>query len=200
MSPFLLDRNHECPLFFSLVVAIDDTPTPRWGPCVEGAGLHHNPNPGPAGEKFVYGHVWVSLAALVKHLDWGTRALLLESKRSIRQKDRAKLAADRRVPFRTKLELAAEQLHWRKRWASRRFASLWAVVEGAYAKRPVLRAAHQEGIVLVGRLAKNAAWWCWPAAQPAGQRGPQPTYGQHRISLAKRAGHHQGWQQVPCVP
>src|SRR6516165_1196886 len=30
-----------------LVVALDDTPTPRWGPCVEGAGIHHNPTPGP---------------------------------------------------------------------------------------------------------------------------------------------------------
>src|SRR5438105_6548378 len=36
-----------------LLLAIDDTPTPRYGPCVEGAGIHHNPTPGPAGEKFV---------------------------------------------------------------------------------------------------------------------------------------------------
>ena len=28
-----------------LRLAIDDTPTPRWGPHVEGAGIHHNPNP-----------------------------------------------------------------------------------------------------------------------------------------------------------
>jgi DDE superfamily endonuclease len=34
-----------------LTVALDDTPTPRWGPCVEGAGAHRNPNPGPAGER-----------------------------------------------------------------------------------------------------------------------------------------------------
>lgn len=33
--------------------AIDDTPTARYGPCVQGAGIHHNPTPGPAGEKFV---------------------------------------------------------------------------------------------------------------------------------------------------
>src|ERR671927_294118 len=58
----------------TLTVAIDDTPTPRWGPCVEGAGIHHNPNPGPAGEKYVYGHVWVTLAALVPHADEGSRA------------------------------------------------------------------------------------------------------------------------------
>src|ERR1051326_8829806 len=44
-----------------LVVAIDDTPTPRWGPCVEGAGIHRNPTPGPAGDQFVYGHVFVTL-------------------------------------------------------------------------------------------------------------------------------------------
>src|SRR5205807_5066696 len=50
-----------------LTVAIDDTPTARYGPLVEGAGVHHNPTPGPAGEKFVYGHVWVTLAALAKH-------------------------------------------------------------------------------------------------------------------------------------
>src|SRR5271155_2956438 len=29
-----------------LVVAIDDTPTPRFGPHVEGAGIHHNPTLG----------------------------------------------------------------------------------------------------------------------------------------------------------
>src|SRR5262245_10689502 len=36
-----------------LLVALDVTPTPRYGPCVQGAGRHHNPSPGPAGETFV---------------------------------------------------------------------------------------------------------------------------------------------------
>jgi hypothetical protein len=182
-----------------LVVAIDDTPTPRWGPCVEGAGIHHNPSPGPAGEKYVYGHVWVTLAALVKHPAWGTRALPLYSKVYIRRKGIDQMAADQRVPFRTKLEQAAEQLHWLKRCADNRFTSLWVVTDGAYDKRPFLRAARQEGIVVVGRLACNAALWCLPAPKPKGQRGPQATYGKKRIELAKRAGHKQGWQQVTCV-
>ena len=39
-----------------LVFALDDTPTKRYGPHVEGAGIHHNPTPGPADSKYVY---WV---------------------------------------------------------------------------------------------------------------------------------------------
>jgi hypothetical protein len=31
-----------------LTFALDDTPTPRYGPQVQGAGVHHNPAPGPA--------------------------------------------------------------------------------------------------------------------------------------------------------
>src|SRR5947209_5534526 len=132
-----------------LVTALDDTPTPRFGPCLEGAGIHHNPTPGPAGEKFVYGHVWVSLAVLAHHPDWGTRALPLQSQVYIRRKDIAALPADHRVPFRTKLELAVDQLRWLKTWASPRFEEVWGVVDGGYAKRPVLRAAREEGIVVV---------------------------------------------------
>ena len=79
-----------------LWAAIDDTPTPRYGPEVEGAGIHHNPSPGPAGEKYVYGHVWVTLAALAKHPDWGTLALPLQAQLYIRQVDPDKLPPDRR--------------------------------------------------------------------------------------------------------
>src|SRR5262249_45507496 len=74
-----------------LLLGIDDTPTKRYGPHVEGCGIHHNPTPGPAGQKFLYGHSWVSLAALAKHQDWGTVALPLLSELYIRNKDIAKL-------------------------------------------------------------------------------------------------------------
>src|SRR5947209_16882970 len=84
-----------------LLLAFDDTPTARSGPCLEGAGIHHNPTPGPAGEKFVYGHVWVTLAALARHPDRGTIALPLRNSLYVRQKDIAQLDQDRRVPFRS---------------------------------------------------------------------------------------------------
>src|SRR3954454_19765546 len=44
-----------------LTLALDDTPTKRYGPRVQGAGVHHNPTPGPAGSPYVYGHVFVVL-------------------------------------------------------------------------------------------------------------------------------------------
>jgi hypothetical protein len=74
-----------------LLLAIDDTPTPRYGPCVEGAGIHHNPTPGPAGEKFIYGQqdpevgLWWMPAGLAQHPDWGTLSLLLHASLYVRQ-------------------------------------------------------------------------------------------------------------------
>jgi hypothetical protein len=50
-----------------LTFALDDTPTGRYGRHVQGAGVHHNPCSGPAGNPFVYGHVWVVLGLLAGH-------------------------------------------------------------------------------------------------------------------------------------
>jgi hypothetical protein len=36
-----------------LTLALDDTPTQRYGPQVQGAGIHHNPTPGPAGSPYL---------------------------------------------------------------------------------------------------------------------------------------------------
>jgi SRSO17 transposase len=182
-----------------LTVALDDTPTPRYGPEVEGAGVHHNPTPGPAGEKFLYGHVWVTLAALAHHPDWDTIALPLQAQLYLRARDLERLPPDRRRPFQTKLELAAGQLRWLRPWVEGRFEERWAVVDGGYAKKPFLRAARQDGWVVVGRLRKDAALWSLPVPKPPSRPGPQPTYGKQRLSLAKRAGQKRGWQQVECV-
>lgn len=183
-----------------LRVAIDDSPTARYGPYVEGAGIHHNPTPGPAGEKHLYGHVWVTLAALAKHPDWGTIAMPLQAQLYIRRIDLDKLPPERPRVFRTKLEMAVEQLVWLKLWANDRFTEIWAMVDGAYAKRPVLRCARELGVTVVSRLRKDAALWSLPEVVPAGQRGRgrPPTYGKKRISLAKRAGQPGGWQEVEC--
>jgi hypothetical protein len=182
-----------------LLLAIDDTPTPRWGPEVEGAGIHHNPTPGPAGEKYVYGHVWVTLAALADHPECGTLALPLRAELYIRRIDIDKLSPDRPRPFRTKLEQAAGQLRWLLPWVRGRFEELWVVIDGGFAKKPFLKPAAEEGYTVVGRLRKDAALFSLPEPKPASQRGPQATYGKQRLSLAKRAGQTRGWQEVTCV-
>ena len=48
-------------------LAIDDSPTKRFGRNVEGANIHHNPTPGPADSDWLYGHNWVCLAVLMPH-------------------------------------------------------------------------------------------------------------------------------------
>jgi hypothetical protein len=184
-----------------LTVALDDTPTPRWGPHVEGAGIHRNPTPGPAGEQYVYGHVWVTVAALIRHPTQGVRALPLRSDLYVRRKDVTDRLHKQGFAFRTKLELAVEQVRWLNTWVGPWIRTLEVVVDGAYAKRPLLGVARQlPRVTLFGRRAKNAALRSLPPTQRRkGQRGPLPTYGKQRIDLAKRAGHKRGWQEVVCV-
>jgi hypothetical protein len=57
-----------------ILLGIDDSPTSRYGRQVEGAGVHHNPTPGPAGGEWLYGHNWVALAWLARHPAWGVIA------------------------------------------------------------------------------------------------------------------------------
>src|SRR5262249_4516795 len=73
------------------------------------------------------------------------------------------------------------------------------VTDGGYAKKPFLSAAREGGWVVFSRLRKDAALRePPPAVRRPGQRGPMPTYGKKRISLAKRAGQSRGWQEVEC--
>ncbi len=59
------------PLPERLLLVIDDSPTQRYGPHVEGADIHHNPTPGPADQPYLYGHVWVTISLALRHPKWG---------------------------------------------------------------------------------------------------------------------------------
>lgn len=186
-----------------VLLAIDDTPSKRYGPKVEGAGIHHNPTPGPAGAKYVYGHSWVTLAWVSRHPLWGAIGLPLLARMYVRQKDIAaqQLTALRGVTFQTKLVMAADMV----RWAAARLhglgRKLWVVADGAYAKKVFLKAAAQAQVIVVSRLRKDAALFDTPKPTPRGQRGRgRPRlYGKKRISLAKRASHSKGWQEETFV-
>jgi len=180
-----------------LLFALDDTPTKRAGPRVEGAGIHHNPTPGPAGQKFLYGHVWVTIAWVVRHPLWGAIGLPLRAFLYVRQKDIATLPRWYKVAFRTKLEMAATLVTWVADWLQYLGKTLWVVADGAYAKRPFLKAARAAGVTVVSRLRKDAALCSVPRPPRPGapkKRGRHPKYGKEALSLAKRAGHRGGWQ------
>lgn len=179
-----------------LTLALDDTPTPRYGPHVQGAGIHHNPTPGPAGSPFVYGHVWVVLGLLVRHATWGVTALPLLARLYIRKKDLPTIDVKHRPEFRTKLEFAVALLRWAMTWLKHWGKPLWVVADGAYAKAAFLKPMKTLGVTVVSRLRKDSALCTVPGPRPAGQRGRLRVYGEQRISLAKRAGQRRGWTQA----
>ena len=128
-----------------LLFAIDDTPTKRYGKHVEGAGIHHNPTPGPAEQKYLYGHVWVTLAWVVRHANWGTIGLPLLAFLYVRRANLASIPRRYKVKFQTKLEQAAELVEWVASWLRILEKKTWIVVDGAYIKKPFLKRAEDGG-------------------------------------------------------
>jgi hypothetical protein len=177
-----------------ILLGMDDSPTSRYGQHVEGAGVHHNPTPGPADGKWMYGHSWVTLAWLANHPAWGVIALPLRSMLYVRAVDVPNLAEKYGWEFRTKHQLGVELLTWfiqsmRELGVK---ATVWLAVDGAYAARKFLLPILALDIVVVSRLRKDACLFDLP---PAGSHGNR-IYGKNKISLAKRAGHRQGWQTI----
>jgi hypothetical protein len=177
-----------------ILLGMDDSPTARYGRHVEGAGVHHNPTPGPADGEWLYGHNWVALAWLVKHPLWGVIALPLRSMLYVREVDVPKLAEKYDWEFRTKHQLGVELLTWfmESIRALGVEAKVWLAVDGAYAARPFLLPVLDLGIVVVSRLRKDACLFDLP---PAGSHKNR-IYGKNKISVAKRAAHRQGWQMI----
>jgi hypothetical protein len=176
-----------------LTLALDDTPTQRYGPSVQGAGIHHNPTPGPAGSPHLYGHIWVVLGLLADHPAWGVIALPLLARLYVRKKDLPRIDPKHRPEFRTKLAMGVELLRLARVWLRPLGKPLWVVVDGAYAKAPFLKPAMALGMTVVSRLRKDAALWTVPGPRAPGRRGRPRIYGESRIELTKRAGQRRGW-------
>ena len=176
------------------VLAVDDSPTKRYGRQVEGAGVHHHPTPGPADGEWLYGHNWVVLALLARHPVWGVVALPLLARLYVRRITLPRIAPDHRPTFRTKLELAVELVQWLVLSLKFLGKSLWVVADGAYAKAAFLKPLIELGVTVVSRLRKDAALFCLPELRRPGQRGRPRLYGSQRIDLAKRAGQKRGWR------
>ena len=191
------------PLPERLLLVIDDSPTRRYGPQVEGADVHHNPTPGPADQPFLYGHVWVTISLALRHPKWGPLALPLLAMLYVRKRTRATIPTSRGWGhFATKLQLAARLVEWIVPLLKQAGKEVWIVIDGGYTKRPFLRRAQRQRVTIVGRLRKDAALKDLPPKLKKGQRrrrGRPRKYGKHKISLAKRAGQRRGWKSIACV-
>jgi hypothetical protein len=184
-----------------LTMVVDDSPTRRYGPQVEGAGVHRDPTPGPAGGDWLYGHNWVSLCLLVPRGMWGVIALPLRSLLYVRQKNIAVLTEKYGWKFRTKHELAVDLVLWLVKLA--RAVGITCqfrlVGDGAYAVRKVLVGLMGHGVVVFSRVRKDAALFDLPTPSRSGQRGRPPIYGKSRLNLAKRAGKSSGWSSLTYI-
>jgi hypothetical protein len=77
-----------------VLFALDDTPTKRYG---------RQATPGPAEQKFLYGHIWVTLAWVVRHPRFGVIGLPLCARLYVRQWQMQGLALCYGLVFRTNL-------------------------------------------------------------------------------------------------
>jgi hypothetical protein len=188
----------ELPLGERVLLILDDSPTKRYGPHVEGADIHRNPTPGPSDQLYLYGHIWVTLSLSLRHPRWGAVGLPLRAMLYVRRRTLASIPKYRGWKFATKLQLAARLVEWIVPLLREAGKRVWVVVDGGYTKRPFLRRALAAKVTVVGRLRKDAALRSMVAPR-RGRRGRPRKYGTQKVSLAKRAGQRRGWQAVTCT-
>lgn len=188
------------PLPERVLLVIDDSPTKRYGPKVEGADVHHNPTPGPADQPFLYGHVWVTISLAVRHPQWGPLALPLRAMLYVRKRTMVTIPKERLWhAFATKLQLAARLVEWIVPLLKTAGKTVWVVVDGGYTKAPFLkRVLRLSNVVIVGRMRRDAALRDLPPKRKP-SRGRPRKYGKNKISLAKRAGQTRGWLDMECT-
>jgi len=172
----------------TVLAAIDDSHTPRYGPKVQGAGIHRNPTPTPDGRKFVYGHVWVTLSAIVRHKNFGTIGLPLLARMYVKAKDAKTIG----LAFLSKTEQAVELAKWAYNCCRSLGKRLWIVTDGGFTRASFLKPVIKTGVVVVTRLRKDAALYAEPKQPKKRKRGRPRKYGK-RIKLANIVNNPDGW-------
>ena len=178
----------------TVLMAIDDSPTSRYGPKVVGAGIHRNPTPTPDGRKFVYGHVWVTLSAIARHRDFGTIGLPLLAKMYVKAKDVKSI----KLAFKSKTEQAVELGNWAYKCCESFGKRLWIVTDGGFTRASFLKPAIRAGIEVVTRLRKDAVLYGEVKQPKKRKRGRPRKYGK-RIKLANIVKKSDGWFKIKAV-
>jgi len=198
-----------------LFILVDDTLARKTGTGISLATMHHDPLLSTARKPFCsFGHVWVVLALGVPLPMGGNRGFALpllfrlyvgakrggtkdapgRPRRGTRQQAAEKAHAAHPRP--TKLALARELLALVAGWADGR--TLYAVVDSAYAARPLLEGG-PANIEILSRLRPDAALWARPGRRRPGQRG-RPRKRGHRLPTPKAmAAVRRRWDPLPLT-
>jgi len=175
----------------TVLAAIDDSPTSRYGPEVAGAGIHRNPAPTPDGRKFVYGHVWVTLSAIARHKNFGTIGLPLLARMYVKAKDATTIG----LAFKSKTEQAVELGEWAYNRCKNLGKQLWIVTDGGFTRASFLKPVIKTGAVIITRLRKDAVLYDELRQPKKRKRGRPRKYGK-RIKLVNIVNYPDGWFKV----
>jgi hypothetical protein len=175
----------------AVLVAIDDSPTSRYGPKVAGAGIHRNPTPTPDGRKFIYGHVWVTLSAIARHKNFGTIGLPLLAKMYVKATDIKNIG----LSFKSKTEQAVELSKWAYSCCKNLGKKLWIVTDGGFTRASFLKPVVKMGAVIITRLRKDAVLYAELKQPRKRKRGRPRKYGK-RIKLPNVVKSPDGWFKV----
>lgn len=175
----------------TVLSAIDDSPTSRYGPKVQGAGIHRNPAPTPDGRKFIYGHVWVTLSAIARHKSFGTIGLPLLARMYVKARDVKAIG----LAFKSKTEQAVELAKWAYNCCENLGKQLWIVTDGGYTRASFLKPVIKMGVVVITRLRKDAVLHAELEQPKKRKRGRPRKYGK-RIKLRNIVNNPDGWFKV----
>jgi hypothetical protein len=178
----------------TVLTAIDDSPTSRYGPKVQGAGIHRNPTPTPDGRKFIYGHIWVTLSAIARHKNFGTIGLPLLARMYVKATDIKNVG----LSFQTKTEQAMDLAEWAYNCCKNLKKQLWIVTDGGFTRASFLKPVIKTGAVIITRLRKDAVLYAELKQPRKRKRGRPRKYGK-RIKLANTVKKPDGWFKIKAV-
>jgi len=168
-----------------LLIAVDDTLSPKWGRQIFGTAPFWDHVKRPRAG-YIWGHNWVVLAVVVELL--GVPVALPFWVSLYRPKKHCPEAE-----FRTRLQITIEAIQKVQSWIS---LEISIVADGAYNNQSILKPLLKMGISLTSRLRFDAVLRASLPKRKTKKRGRRPRYGPRLPSLPAIAESGRGWKRI----
>jgi hypothetical protein len=179
-------------------IVLDDTPTKRYGPKIEGAGYHHNPTPGKTDAKLCFGHSWVVATLAITHPLFGEISFPIAAELYLRQKEVDKLKPKSDRQFKTKMTIAVEMIKHLVPKFKAFGKKIKIIVDGGYANESVLSPLDKlDDVIVVTRFRRDVALFEIPEQPAVRGRGRPRKYGK-QIDVKSLVESPDGWEEIEC--